>query len=42
MVRVCLLEAGYRFGFAVIHVENRQQFGNLQNFLEFGAQVAQL
>ena len=37
-----LLEARYRFGFAVIHVENRQQLGDLKNFLELGAQVAQL
>ncbi len=29
------------FGFAVVHVEHRQQLGDLQNFLELAAQVRQ-
>ena len=37
-----LLEAGDGFGFAVINIENRQQLGDLQDFLEFGAQITKL
>ena len=35
-------EARDRLGFAVVHVENGEQFGNLQDFLKFAAQVRQL
>ena len=43
VLRLGLLgETGDCFGFAVVHVENRKQLGNLQHFLELAAEVRQL
>ena len=36
-----LREAGYGFRLAVVHVEHRQQLGDLQDFLELAAEVRQ-
>jgi len=40
--QILLGEARDCLGFAVVHVEDGQQLGNLQDFLEFAAQVRQL
>ena len=35
-------EAGHGFGFGVVYVKHREQFRDLQDFLELAAEMAQL